>query len=135
MNAFIILQAQAQTAQAHESADKFAELDPIGIGMTMIAMAVVFSSLLMLYLVFKNVARIYSMDLRKKALLKKGRVEEAEKIKQDTTADLGAAIGLALHLYKSELHDHENTLLTIKKVGRTYTPWSSKIYGLRKSPR
>jgi len=26
-------------------------------------------------------------------------------------------------------------VLTIKKVSRTYSPWSSKIYGLRKTPR
>ncbi|HAH59495.1 MAG TPA: phage tail protein, partial [Bacteroidales bacterium] len=30
-----------------------------------------------------------------------------------------------------ELHDHEDAVLTIKKVARTYSPWSSKIYGLR----
>lgn len=32
-------------------------------------------------------------------------------------------------------HDVENTVLTIRKVARTYSPWSSKIYSLRDVPR
>ena len=49
--------------------------------------------------------------------------------------ELQAAISLALHLYVTELHDFEKTILTIRKVMRPYSPWSSKIYGLRRSPR
>lgn len=130
MTTFIILQ-QTATSASHQAANDFVKLDPIGIGMTVIAMSVVFSSLILIYLTFKNLAKIYSIDFKKHSLIKKGKVEEAEKIKEDTTGELGAAIGLALHFYQSDLHDHENTLLTIKKVARTYSPWSSKIYGLR----
>ena len=32
-------------------------------------------------------------------------------------------------------HDRENTILTINKVRRAYSPWSSKIYNLRELPR
>ena len=48
--------------------------------------------------------------------------------------EVNAAIAMALHLYQSELHDYENTVLTIQKVSRNYSPWSSKIYTLRKTP-
>ncbi len=130
MNTLIILQ-QVAAPVVHQAAKDFVELDPIGIGMTAIAMTVVFLSLFILYLVFKNIARIYSIDIKKRNLIKKGKVEEAEKIKDDLTGELGAAIALALFYYQNELHDHENTLLTIKQVARTYSPWSSKIYGLR----
>ena len=41
-----------------------------------------------------------------------------------------AAIAMALHLYLSELHDEESGILTIKKTSKTYSPWSSKIYGV-----
>ena len=41
-----------------------------------------------------------------------------------------AAIAAAIYLYGEELHDVENTVLTINKVSRTYSPWSSKIHGL-----
>lgn len=46
-----------------------------------------------------------------------------------------AAIATAIFLYRSEVHDIETTVLTIKRIDRIYSPWSSKIYGLRKSPR
>lgn len=59
----------------------------------------------------------------------------AVEVKTDQNYELFAAIGFALHTYVAELHDYEKTVLTIKKVMRPYSPWSSKIYGLRKSPR
>ena len=31
-------------------------------------------------------------------------------------------------------HDTESTILTINKVKRAYSPWSSKIYNLRTLP-
>ena len=46
-----------------------------------------------------------------------------------------AAIAMALYLYQNELHDYENTVLTINKVSKNYSPWSSKLYGLREIPR
>jgi len=41
-----------------------------------------------------------------------------------------AAIAAAIHMYSEKLLDAENTVLTINKVSRTYSPWSSKIHGL-----
>jgi hypothetical protein len=49
--------------------------------------------------------------------------------------EVSAVIGLALHLYKKQLSDYEKARLTIARVSRTYSPWSSKIYGLRQNPR
>jgi glutaconyl-CoA/methylmalonyl-CoA decarboxylase subunit delta len=134
MQVMILLQQSAAPA-VHESANKFAELDPIGIGMTMIAMTVVFLSLMLLYLVFKNIARMYNLDMKNKFRRKQGLEPAFDEAAEDPTGELGAAVALALYYYQNELHDHENTLLTIKKVSRTYSPWSSKIYGLRRSPK
>ena len=44
-----------------------------------------------------------------------------------------AAIVMALHEHLNA-HDTENTILTINKVRKSYSPWSSKIYGLRELP-
>lgn len=55
--------------------------------------------------------------------------------KSDLSGEINAAIAMALYLYSNELHDQENPVITMIKVSRTYSPWSSKIYGLRKSPR
>ena len=115
----------------HAAAAEFAKLDPYGIGMTMVAMAVVFLSLVILYITFKNIAKLFAYDFKAKAIANKSG-NETSATKSEQTLELGAAIALALHLYQNELHDHENTLLTIKKINSRYSPWSSKIYGMRK---
>jgi Na+-transporting methylmalonyl-CoA/oxaloacetate decarboxylase gamma subunit len=121
------------------AADKFGEMDPIGAGMAIIAMTVVFSSLALLYLVFRYITRVYTFDFRKLFAVRKKQKEGIKAIPDTAAIDLqgevAAAIAVALSLYMSQLHDIENTVLTIKKVSRTYSPWSSKIYGLRNFSR
>ena len=58
-----------------------------------------------------------------------------EILKPETNEEINAVIGAAVFLYTQELHDFENYALTIKRIDRVYSPWSSKIYGLRKWPR
>ncbi|RPI13468.1 MAG: hypothetical protein EHM58_18405 [Ignavibacteriae bacterium] len=50
-------------------------------------------------------------------------------------AEISTAIAAAIYLYRQEVHDYEDTVLTIKRIDRAYSPWSSKIYSLRKYPR
>ena len=45
-----------------------------------------------------------------------------------------AAIAMALHEAQGSDHDVEETILTISRVKRSYSPWSSKIYTLRENP-
>lgn len=45
-----------------------------------------------------------------------------------------AAIAMALYQYSEDLHDIENTIITINRQATFYSPWSSKIYGLRQIP-
>jgi hypothetical protein len=56
-------------------------------------------------------------------------------VKKEKTDDLSAIIAATIHLYLQEVHDFENYSLTIKRIDKIYSPWSSKIYGLRKMPR
>lgn len=53
----------------------------------------------------------------------------------EVTDEEAAAIALAIHMYKREMHDMESLTITLKKVSRIYSPWSSKIYTLRHNPR
>jgi len=39
-----------------------------------------------------------------------------------------AAIAVVIHLYSGQLHDEENTVMTINKIARTYSPWCSKLH-------
>ena len=56
-------------------------------------------------------------------------------VKQELNEEVVAAIGLAINLYLKDIHDYEQAVLTIHKVMRPYSPWSSKIYGLRRTPK
>ncbi|MDO9512266.1 MAG: OadG family transporter subunit [Bacteroidales bacterium] len=112
----------------------FSEMDPYGGGLAIIAMSVVFSALTILYFVFKNASRIIALDF-KKLFSRKKKIDIAVTPKEDIPGEVCAAIAMALYSYRTTLHDIENTVLTIKKISKTYSPWSSKIYGLRKLPR
>ena len=46
-----------------------------------------------------------------------------------------ASIALAIYMNRTELHDFESSKLTIERTSRNYSPWSSKIYSLRRNPR
>ncbi len=100
-------------------------------------MSVVFLALILLYVAFKLVG---NNSIRRN---KQRAVETAEKegveitSQEDSNAEQLAAIAAALHTYleESEVHDLENTILTISKVTKHYSPWSSKIYTLRETPQ
>lgn len=113
--------------------ESFVEFDPYGIGMTMIAMFVVFSALAILFVIYKNMGRFF---IRKATPKVKTITTDSKPMHEDAemSGEVNAAIAMAIHLYTSELHDYENTVLTIQKVSRNYSPWSSKIYTLRKTP-
>jgi len=46
------------------------------------------------------------------------------------TGEEAAVIAAAINLYLNEHHDFENPILRIKKAEKSYSPWSSKIYGI-----
>lgn len=111
----------------------FLQIDPWGIGMTVIGYVVVFIALLFLYIIFANLSKLLNINV--KQLLRREGKPEVTNEKLEISGEVNAAIAMAIHLYYSEIHDKENTVLTIDKVSKTYSPWSSKIYGLRQYPR
>ncbi len=144
MNYFISLHMQilAQTPTVDpEAAKTFAQQDPHGFIMAILGMGIVFSILILTYAIFSNTPKLFAPTFKQKmkslfgkkspdasAETAEGPIHPAE---ADLTGEINAAIGAAIHLYRSELHDFEDTVLTMKKVSKTYSPWSSKIYGLR----
>jgi Na+-transporting methylmalonyl-CoA/oxaloacetate decarboxylase gamma subunit len=117
-----------------ENSKRFTEIDPLGIGMTFIGMAVVFLSLLLLYMLFLNITKILNRKIRF-SLKKKGVELPVIEKNYEPSGEVNAAIAIALNMYMNEIHDRETAILTINKVARTYSPWSSKIYGIRQLPR
>ena len=58
-------------------------------------------------------------------------IEDVEKaVVTHPTPHEQAAIAMAMHLYFNS-HDEEPHVITIEEVEKRYSPWSSKIYGMR----
>ncbi|MDE6497643.1 MAG: OadG family protein [Muribaculaceae bacterium] len=117
--------------------EMFAERDENGFGMTIMAMCVVFSALLVLCLCFYAIGAIGKNLSRSNKIKSMGDDHTDPEVRAATGHDSGeeiAAIVMALHEHFNA-HDEENTILTINKVKRAYSPWSSKIYGLREVPQ
>ena len=120
------------TIDKNPKIENFKKHDSIGIGMAIIAMSVVFIGLVLLYLSFKAVGNV-AVRLGKKNAMKATGI--TEKNLGSHTGEETAAIAMALHEYLNDAHDVEDMILTINKVKRTYSPWSSKIYTLRQTPK
>ncbi len=116
--------------------ESFRILDGSGIVMTVMAMSIVFLALLILCLCFYGISKIGEKTSKVNKIKTQG-IELSTLTKGEKINDSGeeiAAIVMALHEHL-HAHDEENTILTINKVKRAYSPWSSKIYGLRELPR
>lgn len=127
-----------QTIDKNVKMEKFEEKDSAGIGMSISAMGVVFVGLILLYISFKVIGRIAVNLSKRNAMKAKGitdKKEAKEKKLGEVPGEVYAAIGMALHEMQSDVHDMEDTILTITRVKRTYSPWSSKIYTLRETPK
>jgi Na+-transporting methylmalonyl-CoA/oxaloacetate decarboxylase gamma subunit len=102
--------------------------------MTLTAMGVVFLGLILLYLIFKQVAYL-AINAGKIRAKRASGTEEGVHNPEDISGEVLAAISTALYELDEDVHDIERTILTIQKVKRNYSPWSSKIYSLREIPR
>ena len=45
--------------------------------------------------------------------------------------EVAAAVAMALYLHFGEMHDVESGVVTIKRISKMYSPWSSKLYHMR----
>jgi glutaconyl-CoA/methylmalonyl-CoA decarboxylase subunit delta len=95
----------------------------------------VFIALVLLYIVFYNLPAMLKIDLRSLLSKEKSLAKQVKKTDPAITGELSAAIGMAVFMYLGEMHDQESGIITIKKISKRYSPWSSKIYGLRQIPR
>ncbi len=119
-----------------KKSEEIAKHDSIGVGLSVIAMTTVFFALIVISIVLMGFARALHSAQTKKAKKTIPDKQERKDVMQEFKAGGNlsggalAAISAAIHLYNEELHDEENTILTIVKVEKRYSPWSSKIYGM-----
>jgi len=126
-----------QTIESNPKMDKFEQHDPVGIGMAISAMSVVFLGLILLYICFKLIGKA-AIKLRKRNAMIAHNITDKEEAKEkklgEAPGEVIAAISMVLHEAQGADHDVEETILTISRVKRSYSPWSSKIYTLRETP-
>ncbi len=122
------------TQDGETKAMKLEVQDPHGITITATSMLVVFSALLILFFIFSLVGTLAVKKIQRKS---DKTVKSVDQVNMgEVTAESFAAISMALHLYvqENEAHDDESLVITLHHTDRNYSPWNSKIYGLRQTP-
>ena len=119
-----------------EKAKNAAENDSFGGAITIIAMCIVVSVLAILSLLFMGFGKIstaiHSHNKRKAHGVSK---EDAEDHHEEAdSGEVIAAIAMALAEFTGQGHDMEDTILTIRRMRKAYSPWNSKIYNMRHMP-
>jgi len=103
--------------------------EPTGAGMILLLSLV---GIVVLYFTFKRY-RNKLIDVKNRHLAKSIVKEFEAKLSSTATNVMAgsaefAAVAMVIHLYQSELHDEEIAIMTINKIARTYSPWSSKFH-------
>ena len=117
-----------------KKSEEIAAADPVGLGLTVASVSVVFLVLIFLAIIFTQYGKML-MNIQKKRAVKAAAATTPAATTQaassvDVSGEVYAAIAAAVHLYHDELHDEENTIITIQKVERSWTPWNAKYYNM-----
>lgn len=99
-----------------------------GITIAITGYIIVFLALVLLYFVFTFLSKALLFKTKRK-LTKSGKVI-ADNKELHISGEVTAAIAMAIYLSR-DLHDEESDVLTIKRISKTYSPWNSRIYGMR----
>lgn len=123
----------ARKQKQAEKAKNAAENDKHGFAITIIAMSIVLSALIILsilFLVFGKISEAVQKYNKRKA---HGITADSKEELHDEldSGEVIAAISMALAEHEGYGHDMEDTILTIKRMRKAYSPWNSKIYNMR----
>ncbi|MDX9725165.1 MAG: OadG family protein [Bacteroidales bacterium] len=92
--------------------------------------SIVFLSLALIYLLFRYLLPLILRSITTRKLKKEG-IREIPPGMKEIPGDVTAAIAMAIILNSEEMHDEESRIITITRVSRIYSPWSSKLYSMR----
>jgi glutaconyl-CoA/methylmalonyl-CoA decarboxylase subunit delta len=99
-----------------------------GITIAITGYLIVFAALVLLYYIFSLLSKVLTKNQKRK-LTKSGNTVHDEK-ELHISGEVTAAIALAIFMI-SELHDEESDIITIKRISKVYSPWNSRLYGMR----
>lgn len=125
-------EVEALSTEYHRplQSERIQESDPVGVGLTVIAILVVFLALVLVACLISLYSTIIRNSQERKAK------KEAQPVKAEVAAapvagnkdgEVYAAIAAAIHMYLDEMHDEESNIITIEP---TVTSWNSKIYNM-----
>ena len=130
-----------ETTPKESKQDELKRRDKYGIGMALISMAVVFTALIMIYImlkIFNHISRRTTQKSKAKEEAANAKVaavkSEADEEVEAANAEEIAAIGVALHLHFGSMHDEESEVITINMPSKHYSPWAQKELTMKKNP-
>jgi hypothetical protein len=85
-------------------------------------------------MIFDKLIRRISFRRKRAKVARAQQIKELLGMKEVPSGDI-VAIAMALHFFYDEVHDTESNVITIKRIERRYSPWSSKIYGINNNIR
>jgi hypothetical protein len=129
MNTLLAAAQQAAPAAAWQHTGIDSIVAGNGVTIAFVGILVVFSALAFIALVISLTKRLSS---HRKKTVEPSSMNVPRK--NGVSGEVVAAIALALGEYLFEVHDEERTILTINKVSKPYSPWSSKLYGMTPRP-
>ncbi len=103
-----------------------------GVTITVVGMAVVFSALAIMSGTIYYIVVLSQWFLRRR--LHPSTDKPVIAVKHAITGEIVAAIAMALEQQIFQIHDEEDAVLTIKRISRPYSPWSSKLHGMTRPP-
>ena len=103
------------------------DIDVSNYTIAIVGYVIVFLALVLLYFVFANFPKLLAVQFQFKIKKDENYIDKYPEI---LTGQENAAIAAAIYLYFSQLHDEESTKLTIKKVKKDYSPWSSRVHSI-----
>jgi Na+-transporting methylmalonyl-CoA/oxaloacetate decarboxylase gamma subunit len=107
-------------------------LEPVTWTIVVVGIGIVFLALLLVYLFFRYVLT-FILNFRFRSFARKKGIDptEVQTARTIQSGEVNAAIAMALYQYFNELHDIESGVITIRRVSRNYSPWSSKLYNMK----
>lgn len=106
-----------------------------GVSITIIGISVVFLSLILLFFCMKFFIRFIAKSKSESSAAQKGLAISGKTGTESITGEIVAAIAMAIHQSREEFHDLDQMILTFNRITRPYSPWSSKIHGIRRFSR
>jgi len=114
-----------------KQAERIKASDPFGAGLAIVAVSVVFFALICIMFLMGGYGKLIQRFQNRKAQPAAAGAP-AKAAGSPVEGEVYAAIAAAIYAYSQDLHDVEDTIITIQKTERAWTPWNAKFYNMNR---